>query len=92
MSSLSASSFSSVKPNEYRIQRTDRGAVNLEQALKDVEDSSITGKAFIADVLTEGEIILQFNHERNLKASYKDFERGLLPSSSWNRFHGARQW
>ena len=68
MSSLSASSFSGVKPNEYRIQRADRGVVNLEQALKDVEDSSITGKAIIADALTKGEIILQFNHERTLKA------------------------
>jgi hypothetical protein len=48
--------------------------VILEQALKDIEDSSITGKAIIADVLTEGEVILLFNHERTLKASYKEFE------------------
>jgi 2-oxo-4-hydroxy-4-carboxy--5-ureidoimidazoline (OHCU) decarboxylase len=90
MSSLSASSFSGVKPNEYRIQRADRGVVNLEQALKDVEDSSITGKAIIADVLTEGEIILQFNHERTLKASYKDFETRIgaivkLEQISWSK-------
>ena len=39
--SFSVPSFSGVKPNEYRIQRADRGVVNLEQALKDVEDSSI---------------------------------------------------
>src|SRR5579859_273928 len=74
MSSLLASSFSNVKPNEYRLQRADRGVLNLEQALIDLADPSIIGKAIIADVLTEGDIILQFNDERTLKASYKDFK------------------
>ena len=65
----------------------------LEQALKDVEDSSITGKAITADVLIEEEIILQFRHERTLKASYKDFETKIgAIVSSWNRFRGAREW
>jgi hypothetical protein len=73
-SSLSASSFSNVKSNEYRLQRADRGVINLEQALIDLADPSIIGKAIIADVLTEGDIILQFNDERTLKALYKDFE------------------
>ena len=74
MSSLSASSFSNVKPNEYSLQRADRGVLNPEQALADLADPSSIGKAIIADVLTQGEIILQFNDERTLEASYKDFE------------------
>jgi len=77
MSSLSASSFSGVRQNDYRIQRADCGVVNLEHALKAVDDSYITGKAIIEDVLTdsEGEIILQYNEERTLKACYKDFKK-----------------
>ena len=64
--------------------------MNLEQALKDIEDSCITGKAIIADVLTEGEVILQFNHECTLKASYKEFETRIgaiveLEKISWSK-------
>ena len=54
--------------NQYSLQRADRGV------LADLADPSIIGKAIIADVLTQGEIILQFSNERTLKASSKDFE------------------
>jgi hypothetical protein len=73
ISSSCASSLSKIKVTESELSKAYFGFNFLEQVLLDLSDSSKAGKFFTSDSVIEGDIIVQYNNKRTLKASFKEF-------------------
>ena len=73
ISSSYAALLSKIKVTESELYKADFGFIFLEQALLDLDDLSKAGKLLVSDSVIGGDIIVQYNNERTLKASFKEF-------------------
>jgi hypothetical protein len=73
ISSSYAASLCKIKVTESELSKADFGFIFLEQALIDLGDSSKAGKLLVSDSVIGGDIIVQYNNERTVKASFKEF-------------------
>src|SRR5277367_293755 len=71
ISSSCAASLSQIKDTQSELSNADLGATYLEQ---DMEYSSTAVNLFISDNIVGGNIIVQFNDERTMKTSFKEFQ------------------